>query len=1049
MANAQLLNLRLFLEGIEVPVISASVVNSIGSPATANIEIVGDPKVLQFAPRTMVHLFVYDPLSKSKTKPKSADGKYTLLFAGDLMSVTYSKTGSSRNAIMSCQDDSSYYDLAYTYFVSNQNLQRGTIQTLTLERAYFVGASTGMYGATGAADLLGTILEEVFRDPKPRTFGFAGVDGLLGAILRLIERFTGVADLSRGGVNQFFSFHSRRKRLLNQIYVTPDDNLAHHLLSSSFIVEFIKRKSGSLGELITLRQLAKYILDFIYYRFIPNSCPYYEPVGKETTGYVSNVAANAVLARITTRIENIPEGSEPSYVRIAIPVDNTEISQISIETDKDIKELKAISADLDPATQAMVEALLISLNQGNLQDAKVHATTLSNNKVRIPVVESKLDRMYTTNIMPDLYFGVAPTCNVLYPDMYQSLNYSRSLSSECTRLHLTTNIERGIFGGTGADQLIYYAPSIDKFTEIQSVSAGSIDASSSSQQAYEHARDIISGKLFDHELYTGIIPSFSTVDRLAYTAALASARNIETNSSVNDEVREKVQELKTSMNDQSDFSDEERDDFFIRIANGQFIRKKLAGRRASVMGVLNTYAVVGLPMVVIDGLPVTGRGDKFDSPKSPSQDNEHYVGLLTSITHSVSQQGAGTTSYELQYVRPHRSKDDEFLSNLSTLKIQSLEGDPPVKVSFLDLKSVKESDNLTDDQLRNLSILLGCTKSTGSDYVAKIHTSDGKQINVPTQAGRYGRGSEVLGKYIRAVSVDVASHAGGLKDVNGFTLSEQREFIANNGVDVYLQQSVGNTNRLAIGSVTYRIMRDLLSGDRQPEPSEDIIKACSDYIYKVGGRFPLPVYTSINVYYGKLNQTEEVASPIEEMIRPRYVDDIYSSALIGDKVYKPMLGVKSIIDSNNKKAEKLGLPKYDVRVAPGKLTTTNSTDVKSVISQESAIDILAYEYATSVKSGRSLSSKKVFRQIATLPDVLERFHLNSWAISNADKPIALIDDTVYDKDKQKCPDGYRAATQEEVIEINKRLNPALDVRESRNIIIREYRNKLKSRGNLG
>lgn len=1048
MAKSQLLKLRLFLEGVEVPVISASVTNAIGSPASANIEIVGDPKVLQFAPRTMVHLFVYDPRSRSKVYPKNPDGKYTLLFSGDLISVSYSKTSSSRNAILSCQDDSSYYDLAYTYFVTNQNLQRSTVQTLTLERAYFVGASTGMYGTTGNADLLGIILNEVFKDPKPRTYGFADVDGLLGAIIRLIERFTGVSDLRRGGVNQFFSFHSRRKRLLNQIYVTPEDNLAHHLLSSTFILDFIKKKSGSLGELITLRQLTKYILDFIYYRFIPNSCAFYRPAGESVTGYVDSSESSAVLSRILSRLENIPKDADNEKVRSSIPVFSPDIEKVSKETDKDIKEFKDVANNADPSTQAMIESLIINLYEGNREDAYVSAYSLAFHDRKVKVLESRSERMYTTNILPDLFFGVAPTCNVLYPDMYQSLNYTRSLATEPTRLHLTTNIERGLFGGTGTDQLIYYAPSIEQFTEIQSVSASSVQQSQKSQKAYEHARDIIAGKLFDHELYTGIIPSFSTVDRLAYTSALASAGNLG-NSSISDSVREKIKELKTSMNEQSDFSDSERDDFFIRIANGQYIRGKLKGRRASVMGVLNTYAVVGMPMVVIDGMPVTGRGDRFDSPKSPTQDNEHYVGLLTSITHSVTQQGAGTTSYELQYVRPHRGKDDEFLSKLSTLKVQSLKGSSPVKVGFADLKSIKESTILSENQLRNMSVLLGCTENTGGDFVSKIHTSSGEEINIPTRSSVFGIGSLVLNEYIRAVNVKVQTSAGGVKDVAGLTVSEQREYILNNGVDAYLQLAVANTNRLSISPVTYRVMHDLLSGAIKVEPSEEIIKACADYANKIGGRFPLPVFTEIEVYYGPLQSAEKVASPIEEMIRPRYVDDTYSSALIGKHVYKPMIGVGSVIDANQKKAEKLNIPTFEVRVAPGSLTTSNSKEVKTVISQESAIDIMAYEYAASTRNGKNLSMKRTFRQIATLPDVLGQFHQNAWAVSNKDKPIALVDDTVYDKDKLKCPDGYRAATQEEIIEINKRINPALDVRESRNRIIREYKNRLKSRGNLG
>ena len=93
-----------------------------------------------------------------------------------------------------------------------------------------------MAGVTGEGDLLKIILEDVFRDPKPKTFGFSTLTGLTGAMIRLVEKFSGVTDLSRGGVNQFFSFHSRRKRLLNQIFVSEADNsppLVSGLLLSS------------------------------------------------------------------------------------------------------------------------------------------------------------------------------------------------------------------------------------------------------------------------------------------------------------------------------------------------------------------------------------------------------------------------------------------------------------------------------------------------------------------------------------------------------------------------------------------------------------------------------------------------------------------------------------------------------------------------------------------------------------------------------------------------------------------------------------------------
>ena len=57
-----LLHLRLFLEGIEIPVISAGVTATIGSGATATIDIVPDDTLDQILPRTTVHLFYLDCL---------------------------------------------------------------------------------------------------------------------------------------------------------------------------------------------------------------------------------------------------------------------------------------------------------------------------------------------------------------------------------------------------------------------------------------------------------------------------------------------------------------------------------------------------------------------------------------------------------------------------------------------------------------------------------------------------------------------------------------------------------------------------------------------------------------------------------------------------------------------------------------------------------------------------------------------------------------------------------------------------------------------------
>ena len=94
MADQSRLHLRLFLEGLEVSVIDATVNATVGAPAQASIQIIYTPKVVELLPRTLVHLFFYD------TKPDTDGEHYRLLFCGDLTSVTTTKTESNRTATL-------------------------------------------------------------------------------------------------------------------------------------------------------------------------------------------------------------------------------------------------------------------------------------------------------------------------------------------------------------------------------------------------------------------------------------------------------------------------------------------------------------------------------------------------------------------------------------------------------------------------------------------------------------------------------------------------------------------------------------------------------------------------------------------------------------------------------------------------------------------------------------------------------------------------------------------------------------------------------------
>lgn len=1087
MATAQYLKLRLFLEGQEVPVIGASVTASLGSPAQASIQVVGDPSVLRLAPRTLVHLFVYDPLGRSKLHPKSSDGKYILLFCGDLMEVQYQKTGSSRNATLVCVDDTSYYDLAYTYFYTEASIRSNNIQILTRERAAFVGAKTGRTDVVGASLGLGKLLNTVFDDPVPRTFGLKDLKGLLGAVVRILEQFMGVDDVSAGGVNQFFSMHARRKRLLQQITMLPEDRIAVKLLSSQFIINFIKKKADQLGDLVTARQLVKYVLGFIYYDLIPLPSPKYEPSRriKKKLPPKASLRMSAVLDKILHRLETLDEFvglSSDAYVTESYKPGRVLKVSEGFEPDADVlvfkniantKEYVPMHAVLKTFMENLINiAVLYKVKRADpsVNISQIVADTTSRmfsladiiKDLEVPeVVEvtadvSFNDRLNTTGIIPDLFFGVAPTCNVLYPDMYTSLSYSRSMGSEASRLHLSTGIDRELLGTSGADNLTYYAPSIDEFKQIQSQSVVSAKANE-----INTGINLAMGRLFDHELYTGIIPAFSRVDRIAYTAALAKANKSKAEAALRKQGVGGTQQkggqsasiLQNSFQSETEFTESERDDFFVRIANYQYIKKRLAKRSASVSGLLNPNAAVGFPMIIIDGVPTDGAGDLYASPSDASDNNESYIGLLTTITHNVSQQAAGSTSYELSYVRPHRNRDDEFLSELSTLdRVDTANAEKrnvklvPLLQSFINNKAMQN-----DDVLRDLIVALLCTTAVGKDTVGKVSTTAGNKIDSPKFPG-LSAGETVMGKRILGIEV-IKSEEVFSKDAVGLTYAEQQVDVSAKGASVYIQRAINqhgpNLKSNGLDSSMRAVLTRLLS--TQPQTlSRDDIRALYVFSLNATKRLMYPAYAEINIYYFKAGASSS-ALPIEEAIRPRYIDDSYSSPHIGKYVYDKILGVGSVIDSTLSKAKRLKAPTAKFSVSPGQLgNPSQSGSVVEVISQETAVDILAHEYA-SRGLGAEFSFKKVNRPIATLPDILGSggFHSMAFASSNADKPLSLVQDLVYDRDTKQCPPGYNKATKQQVEDILSRVNPKLDVREARYKLVSAYISGLRSKGKLG
>ena len=94
------LHVKCYLEGIEVPLNSVQINIATNQASSATIMIPPTNTVFKIRPRTHVHLFWYD----------DATNNWYLLWEGEVLSVGFAKSTSSRNAVLHCADLTNYWD---------------------------------------------------------------------------------------------------------------------------------------------------------------------------------------------------------------------------------------------------------------------------------------------------------------------------------------------------------------------------------------------------------------------------------------------------------------------------------------------------------------------------------------------------------------------------------------------------------------------------------------------------------------------------------------------------------------------------------------------------------------------------------------------------------------------------------------------------------------------------------------------------------------------------------------------------------------------------
>jgi len=237
---------------------------------------------------------------------------------------------------------------------------------------------------------------------------------------------------------------------------------------------------------------------------------------------------------------------------------------------------------------------------------------------------SERAKLHTQVFRPDCWFVAPPACNLIFPEELSSFTYTRQMMREATRLRLLTfnTIIQGALLEQG-----YFAPTID---QVESIADGGFGTA---------AKAIV----YPHEKFSGIIPKEERLSDASMYARLEEDHVI--TASETGDLKVEEQEGATAAGNKIDF-------WAARAAAFTFLSHRYAARTATASGRFMPRIVLGFPGLVVDR-PVSRDPSASRNALNPT----HFLGMIRSLSHSVTQAG-GTTTISLSHVRSHKIGDD-------------------------------------------------------------------------------------------------------------------------------------------------------------------------------------------------------------------------------------------------------------------------------------------------------------------------------------------------------------------------------------------------------
>lgn len=336
------IRVRIYFEGrlIENSFVSMTVSGSIGSPATAQLELVPTNTIKHILPGTWIHVFVTDPWDQGATGDLS---DFKLLFEGVVISRGFSRQDAGRNFVVQCADPSVYWVEARQFWLNLASANGNIVdQLVTADSGGF--ARLGTVNSTGSYGYMNSRLGKAKDQPEERF-----MDTMISAIDDV------------GNVNPFYTNVRNRFRLTDRIVRGPAGKTSK-LFELAMFSDFLEGLAGRAGGQTNLAEMVNQLLSAIMHEWVSVPAPPY----LKTRIFMRDVYGN--IKRNKKTVKRNVNG-----------------------------EIKVDLFEYETAEDNIIGGIIFK---------------------------------------PHVYTLPPPTCNVLFPNMYDHMSYQENFLQETTRLQM-------------------------------------------------------------------------------------------------------------------------------------------------------------------------------------------------------------------------------------------------------------------------------------------------------------------------------------------------------------------------------------------------------------------------------------------------------------------------------------------------------------------------------------------------------------------------------------------------------------------------------------